>query len=138
MLTSYDMRRVMLWPITRGLTLSGRKVTIAINRRRADRKALRANFPKRHCEGLGQGAGSMAASVSRVLAFAVLFAVGVVVTPARAQTNWTGTNNIGWFDPGNWDAGVPTPAIAANINTITPNATVVAAPGFAATLSVGD
>src|SRR5262249_24098843 len=76
--------------------------------------------------------------ISRVLAFAVLFAIGAVVTPARAQTNWTGINSIGWFDPGNWDAGVPTPAITANIDTITPNATVIAAPADAQNLFVGN
>src|SRR5262249_37486513 len=48
-------------------------------------------------------------------AFAVLFAVGAVVTPARAQTtNWTGATGD-WFTSGNWDNGVPT-AATANTN----------------------
>jgi autotransporter-associated beta strand protein len=46
----------------------------------------------------------MAASVSRVLAFAVLFAIGASVTPARAQdATWLlnpGSNN--WNTAGNW------------------------------------
>src|SRR5262245_65391607 len=60
-------------------------------------------------------------------ALAVLFAVGAVVTPARA-TDWTGVISTDWFTAGNWlPLGVPTLAITVNIDTITPNATVVVA-----------
>jgi hypothetical protein len=34
----------------------------------------------------------IAAPISRVLAFAVLFAIGAVVTPARAQIVWNNTS----------------------------------------------
>jgi hypothetical protein len=48
----------------------------------------------------------IAAPISRVLAFAVLFAMGAAVTPARAQTMWTDATGS-WFVPGNWSAGAP-------------------------------
>ena len=44
----------------------------------------------------------------------------------RAQTNWTGTLSDNWFTAGNWNAGVPTAATSANIDTVSPHATVVA------------
>src|SRR5262245_27915976 len=56
----------------------------------------------------------------------------------RAQTNWTGTTSNDWFTATNWSAGVPTLGTAATINTTSPNATVVGAPGAVAqTLSFG-
>ena len=56
----------------------------------------------------------------------------------RAQTNWTGTLSDNWFTAGNWNAGVPTAATSANIDTVSPNATVVATPGgTAVNLAVG-
>src|SRR5215831_7070656 len=51
----------------------------------------------------------IAASSSRVLTVAVLFAIGAGVTTARAQTNWNTTVGS-WFVPGNWDNGVPNAA----------------------------
>src|SRR5262249_59186828 len=63
---------------------------------------------QRRC--LQTGGDVIRASLGSVLAFAVLFAVGAVVTPARAQTtNWTGATGD-WFTSGNWDNGVPTGA----------------------------
>jgi hypothetical protein len=51
-----------------------------------------------------------AAPTRRALAFAVLFAIGAGVTPARDQTtDWTDATGS-WFVPGNWSAGVPTGA----------------------------
>jgi len=38
-----------------------------------------------------KGGDMIAAPISRVLAFAVLFAIGAVVTPARAQIVWNNT-----------------------------------------------
>src|SRR5215471_9855588 len=65
---------------------------------------------QRRC--LQTGGDVIRASLGSVLAFAVLFAVGAVVTPARAQTtNWTGATGD-WFTSGNWDNGVPTGATA--------------------------
>ena len=59
-------------------------------------------------------------------------------TETHAQTNWTGTISTDWFAAGNWNAGIPTAATDANINTATPNATVVGAAGATAlNLAVG-
>jgi hypothetical protein len=58
----------------------------------------------------------VAASVSRVLAFAVLFAVGAVVTPARATDGtWLG-NNSQWTNPVNWTSN---PVVPDNTATFT-------------------
>ena len=47
--------------------------------------------------------------------------------PLAAQTFWTGATSTDWFTPGNWNtAAVPTAADLVQINTITPNATVIA------------
>ena len=46
----------------------------------------------------------------------------------HAQTNWTGAVSSNWFTAGNWIAGVPTGGTNANINTVSPNPTVVASP----------
>ena len=65
-----------------------------------------------------------------------LFAASTVST--YAQTNWTGAFSNGWFNPGNWDAGVPTAATSANIDTVTPNSTEVRGAGATAlNLTVG-
>src|SRR5262245_66275957 len=58
---------------------------------------------QRRC--LQTGGDVIRASVGRVLAFAVLFAVGAVVTPARAQTSWTNVNTGSWFTSTNWSNG---------------------------------
>ena len=56
----------------------------------------------------------------------------------RAQTNWTGALSDNWFTAGNWNAGVPTAGTSANIDTVSPNPTVVATPGGTAlNLAVG-
>ena len=47
----------------------------------------------------------------------------------HAQTNWTGAVSSDWFTAGNWTAGVPTAVTSANIDTVTPNPTVIASPG---------
>jgi outer membrane autotransporter protein len=73
---------------------------------------------------------------SRLLATIAIFAVSVVST--HAQTNWTGTVSSDWFTAGNWNAGVPAAGTIANINTVTPNPTVVGTAGAAAlNLAVG-
>jgi autotransporter-associated beta strand protein len=57
----------------------------------------------------------IAAPISRVLAFAVLFAIGAAGSPAHAQlTSWTDATGS-WFIPGNWSFGVPTGATAQTL-----------------------
>ena len=73
---------------------------------------------------------------SGLLATIALFAASTVST--HAQTNWTGAFSNGWFNPLNWDAGVPGEATDANINTVTPNSTEIRGAGAAAlNLTVG-
>jgi len=68
-----------------------------------------------------------------------VIALGLVTTtaiPARAQ--WTGTASSDWFDASNWSTGVPTNATSTRIDTVSPNATVIGAPGAQSTgLRVG-
>ena len=46
--------------------------------------------------------------------------------PAYAQTNWTGATSTNWFTGSNWNTGVaPTTGDRVNLNTVTPNPTVV-------------
>jgi outer membrane autotransporter protein len=74
--------------------------------------------------------------LSRLLATIALFAASTVST--YAQTNWTGQFSSNWFLSGNWDAGFPRQTTDANINTVTPNATVLSDPGaLARNLTVG-
>ena len=57
---------------------------------------------------------------------------------ARAQSEWTGAVTSNWFLSGNWIGGFPRQTIDGNINTVTPNSTVIADPGAEARdLSVG-
>ncbi len=44
---------------------------------------------------------------------------------AESTTNWTGSSSTDWFTSGNWDNGVPTDADTANIETASPNDTVI-------------
>ncbi|HLG45783.1 MAG TPA: autotransporter domain-containing protein [Reyranella sp.] len=65
----------------------------------------------------------IAFSVSLVLAVATL-------SPAGAQSIWTGNTSSDWFIGGNWQSGtVPTPGSSAFIDTIAPNPTAVNGPG---------
>jgi T5SS/PEP-CTERM-associated repeat protein len=71
-----------------------------------------------------------------LLAAITLVAASTVST--HAQTNWTGTFTSNWFLNGNWDAGFPRQTTDGNINTVTPNATVIDVPGaLARNLTVG-
>ena len=65
--------------------------------------------------------------LSTLLATIALFAASTV--PTHAQTHWTGTFSSNWFLAGNWDAGFPRQTDDANINTVTPNSTVISEPG---------
>jgi outer membrane autotransporter protein len=72
----------------------------------------------------------------RLLATIALFTASTVST--HAQTNWTGAVSSNWFLSGNWDAGFPRQTTDGNINTVTPNATVLSDPGaLARNLTVG-
>jgi outer membrane autotransporter protein len=58
--------------------------------------------------------------------------------PAHAQTAWTGANSTDWFAPGNWDAGVPTNAANAEIDTVANNlAAIEGSPAQALNTFVG-
>ncbi len=73
---------------------------------------------------------------ARLLATIALFAASTVST--HAQTNWTGQFSSDWFFGDNWNGGIPRRTTDVNINTVTPNATVVASPGAEANnLAVG-
>ena len=73
---------------------------------------------------------------SGVLAAIALFTASTAST--YAQTNWSGAVSSDWFTAGNWDAGVPTAATSANIDTVTPNpAAVTSAGATALNLAVG-
>ena len=91
--------------------------------------------------GLRRGATSRARAgckfvLSTLLATIALFAASTVST--HAQTDWTGRFSSNWFLSGNWVGGIPRQTTDANINTVTPNATVVASPGAKArNLTVG-
>ena len=93
------------------------------------------------CIGPRRGATSRARAgckfvLSTLLATIALFAASTVST--HAQTNWTGAVSNGWFNAGNWNAGVPTAATSANIDTVTPNSTEVRGAGATAlNLAVG-
>jgi T5SS/PEP-CTERM-associated repeat protein/autotransporter-associated beta strand protein len=58
--------------------------------------------------------------------FAIALAAATTTVHA---TDWTGATSTNWFTAGNWSAGVPNFAVLANIDTVTPNATVVGLPG---------
>ena len=65
----------------------------------------------------------VASSVALILMVASL-------SPARAQSIWTGNTSSDWFIGGNWQSGtVPTPGASAFIDTIAPNPTAVNGPG---------
>ena len=58
------------------------------------------------CEGATSRAHAGCKFVlSRWLAVVAFVAASTVST--YAQTNWTGAFSNGWFNPANWDAGVP-------------------------------
>src|SRR6478735_1410740 len=72
----------------------------------------------------------------RLLAAIALVAASTVAT--HAQSNWTGQFSSNWFLSGNWIGGFPRQTTDGNINTVTPNPTVLADPGaLARNLSVG-
>ena len=75
--------------------------------------------------------------VAALLATTALFAASTGSTHAQT-TDWTGAVSSDWFLAENWTALRPTQTKDANINTVTPNSTVVASPGASAkNLSVG-
>ena len=92
--------------------------------------------------GLRRGVTSPARAGSKFVSSRMLAAIALVAAstvPTHAQTtNWTGQFSSDWFFGPNWNAGIPRQTIDVNINTVTPNATVVASPGaLANNLAVG-
>jgi outer membrane autotransporter protein len=71
--------------------------------------------------------------------FLATFAFFVAMTvSAHAQKDWTGAVSTNWSLAGNWLGGIPTLSTSADIDTVTPRATVVETPGAAArNLTVG-
>jgi hypothetical protein len=60
------------------------------------------------------------------------------MVPAHAQSEWTGQFTSNWFLAGNWIGGIPIQTRDADINTVTPNSTVISSPGaLARNLTVG-
>jgi T5SS/PEP-CTERM-associated repeat protein len=92
--------------------------------------------------GPRRGARSPAQAVckfvsSRLLVTTALVAASTVSTHAQTR-NWTGQSTSNWFLSGNWDSTFPRQTDDGNINTVTPNATVISDPGAQArNLSVG-
>ncbi|WP_315786428.1 MULTISPECIES: autotransporter domain-containing protein [unclassified Bradyrhizobium] len=84
-----------------------------------------ARFFRSHC-----GHGLTATSI-------ILGTVLAQTTPVRA-VDWTGLLSTDWFNAGNWTGTVPDNTTSTRIDTITPNPTLVGAPGAQATdLRVG-
>ena len=102
------------------------------------RKLTCAGYPLVRTKGPSQmnPASDCKSVLSRSLAIIALFATSTVST--YAQTNWTGQFSSNWFLSGNWDASFPRQTTDGNINTVTPNSTMIADPGASArNLSVG-
>ena len=60
------------------------------------------------------------------------------MVPAHAQSDWTGQFTSNWFLAGNWIGGFPRQTDDGNINTETPNPTVLSDPGaLARNLTIG-
>lgn len=67
---------------------------------------LRADLTAAPSATRGRSGHSLLAGVS-VLALAVAGSGMALPRMASAQTVWLGTNSSDWYDPGNWDNGVP-------------------------------
>ena len=81
---------------------------------------------------------ALAAGSSRQRVLQTLALLAASTGSARAQSEWTGAVTSNWFLSGNWIGGFPRQTIDGNINTVTPNSTVIADPGAEARdLSVG-
>src|SRR3954463_10820511 len=88
------------------------------------------------CRGVTAPA-SLHVLLSKVLPTLAVFVASTVPTSAQT-TNWGGAISPDWFVGDNWLNGLPRRTFDVNINTGTPNATVVASPGAEANnLSVG-
>jgi outer membrane autotransporter protein len=100
---------------------------------------LRARTPEDAAlKGAPSRAGAGCKSVLPTLLTTIAVFAACVVS-AHAQTrNWTGQSSSEWFFIGNWDTGFPRQTDDANINTVTPFATVISSPGaLARNLTVG-
>ena len=56
---------------------------------------------------------------------AVMALLSASTVSTRAQTSWNGGSSSDWFTAANWNAGVPNLLTSANIDTATPNSTVI-------------
>ena len=79
--------------------------------------------------------------INAVLSATALAGSGILLPsgPAQAQTEWTGATSTNWFTAGNWNpAAVPGAATDVQIDTITPNPTVIGQAGAQALgISIG-
>ncbi len=68
----------------------------------------------------------------------VILAILLLLPPAliQAQTNWTGSVSSDWFNPSNWDAGLPTAGVDARLNG-GPNALMISQTSAARSLTLG-
>src|SRR4051794_41442768 len=65
-----------------------------------------------------------------LLTTAAMVALLAATSSAHAQSNWTGVVSSDWFNADNWaPAIIPRQTDDANINTVTPNSTLIASPG---------
>ncbi|WP_441240922.1 autotransporter outer membrane beta-barrel domain-containing protein [Tardiphaga sp. 768_D3_N2_1] len=74
------------------------------------------------------------------LAIGCVALVGIALPgPAAAATNWTGANSPDWFDPTNWDNGIPTAGTNFTyIDTTSSNPTLISGGSAAAnSMSIG-
>ena len=93
---------------------------------RHTRPAIRASRARAGCKF----------ALSTLLTTIALFAASTVST--HAQSNWTGAVSPNWFLSGNWISGFPRQTTDGNIDTVTPNSTLLADPGaLARNLAVG-
>jgi hypothetical protein len=68
----------------------------------------------------------------------VIIAILTASTVSTHAADWTGVFSSDWFLSGNWTADFPRQTTDGNINTVTPNSTMVASPGAQArNLAVG-
>ncbi|BCW87530.1 hypothetical protein sos41_06600 [Alphaproteobacteria bacterium SO-S41] len=65
-------------------------------------------------------------------------ALGIVAASPAAAGVWTGGTSSNWYTPGNWTGGVPNAGTDADIDTVSPNPTVISGlSAFANALNLG-
>ncbi|MPZ32946.1 MAG: hypothetical protein GEV13_18475, partial [Rhodospirillales bacterium] len=110
-------------------TIADRPSAAVLAGRRDGRVALQNNAGTR-LEFVSSCRRPLLATVSVA---ALGLALAATSSPAQAQTSWTGSTSSDWFDATNWNPGaVPTASSEVVLDTVTPNPTVVNAPGAVA------